>query len=78
MCGSSRPAGVNHMDTKEGGNLNKEDPGLLGSGMHVPWAKSWFTCCTGLSLLHGEGPGWEIDPWPASGSLTGKQFSVLL
>uniref|UniRef100_A0AC11CX92 Gfo/Idh/MocA-like oxidoreductase domain containing 1 n=1 Tax=Ovis aries TaxID=9940 RepID=A0AC11CX92_SHEEP len=49
--GSSRPAGVNHTDIKAGGNLNKEDPGLLGSGMHVPWAESWFTRCTDLSLL---------------------------
>ena len=54
MCGSSQPAGVNHTDIKAGGNLNKEDTGLLGSGMHVPWAESWFTRCTGLSLLHCE------------------------
>ena len=51
MCGSSQPAGVNHTDIKAGGNLSKEDTGLLGSGMHVPWAESWFTRCTGLSLL---------------------------
>ena len=32
MCGSNRPAGVNHTDIRAGGNLNKEDPGLLGLG----------------------------------------------
>ena len=32
MCGRNQPAGVNHTDIRAGGNLNKEDPGLLGLG----------------------------------------------
>lgn len=68
------PSGESPANAKAGRSLNKEQPRQLWSGIHIPRPESQFTHYAGLSLLRLERPARKADPWPVSGSLTGKQF----